>query len=404
MLIKLPPDEGMNILLSLPVELYSESISLPALLGRIISEDISAVMHIPPFAHSLFDGYAFRGEDTLDASFEKPAILTITDVIPAGSMSDKRIESGMAAKILTGAPIPSGANAVTKYENTEFTDTTVKVFTPIKPGTDIMHAGQEVSLGERIAYKGTIITASLLGLLAEQGIDALNVFKRPAITVINTGSELVEVGSPLAGAQIYNSNFYIISSYLDKIGATPLNGGIVKDDPDAIANCIRKALDTSDMVITTGGASGSDYDWAVKASQLLGADILFWKIDMKPGGAMTAAILEGKLILGLSGSPGAALTGLLRVAMPYIRKLCGKSDIYTPSIETVLREPIKKSSNIVRILRGKLEIDGGVAYFVQKRSKNIGTVSSREDFDLLGEVPADSPPLRAGTKIKSYLV
>lgn len=404
MLIGIQPDEGQNMLLALPVNLCAESISLLDSLGRVTSEDIYSVQMIPPFDRSPYDGYAFRGEDTADAESAKPVVLSITEEIPAGQVSLKEIKPGLAAKILTGAPMPTGANTTIKYEDTEFTDTEVKIFAPVKPGTNIITVGDKISIGELIAYAGTTITAPIMGLLAEQGMTQLNVAKKPLITVINTGSELVELGNPLSPAQIYNCNFYTISSYLRNIGAIPLNGGIVPDNPYMIADRIHTALDNSDMVITTGGVCGSDYDWTVKASTMLGADVLFWKIAMKPGGAMTAALLDGKLILGLSGNPEAVVVGLLRIALPYIRKLCGLSDIFPPVIETVLKEPIKKKNAILRLLRGKLEIVDGIAYFVQDEGKRNRLLSPLINFDLLGELPAGCAPLEAGVKIKSYLI
>ena len=404
MLMKITPDEGTRILLSIPVDISAESIPLFASSGRVISDSIFAAQNIPPFHHSIYDGYALRSEDTNIAAIENPVLLTITEVIPAGSTSEQSIKPGIAAKILTGAPIPAGANAVVKYENTAFTDNAVKIFAPVKPGSGVVSPGAKVCSGGLIAPKGTIVTATLAGLLAEQGMALIDVHRQPSISIINTGSELTEIGRPLANAQIYNSNYYTLSSYLYQEGVIPVYGGIVPDNPEAIADTIRQELNNSEMVITTGGASGSDYDWALKASQLLGADILFWKIDMKPGGAMTAAVLDGKLILGLSGSPGAAVIGLLRIARPYIRKLCGRADIYPPIIETFLREPIKKGSSGVRILRGKLEIVGGKAYFSAEKKQDQGCIQPQTDFDLLGELPAGSPPLKAGEIIKSYLV
>ncbi|NLV16592.1 MAG: molybdopterin molybdotransferase MoeA [Syntrophomonadaceae bacterium] len=404
MLIGIEPDEGQNMLLALPVNLYAESISLLDSLGRVTSEDIYSVQMVPPFDRSPYDGYAFRGEDTADAESEKPVILSITEEIPAGQVSLKEIKPGLAAKILTGAPMPAGANTTIKYEDTEFTDSEVKIFAPVKPGTNIINVGDKIGIGELIACAGTIITAPIMGLLAEQGMTKVNVVKKPLITVINTGTELVELGNPLSPAQIYNCNFYTISSYLRNIGAIPLNGGIVPDNPDMTADRLQTALDNSDMVITTGGVCGSDYDWTVKASALLGADILFWKIAMKPGGAITAAVLNGKLILGLSGNPEAAVVGLLRIALPYIRKLCGISDTFLPAIETVLREPIKRKNTMLRLLRGKLEIVSGIAYFVQDEGKRNLLPSPLVNFDLLGELSPGSPPLEAGAKIKSYLI
>jgi molybdopterin molybdotransferase len=399
---RLEADAACDMLLALPVKLKTQVIPLTDSFGRVLAEDVHAQIPVPPFDRSPYDGYAFRGEDTKRATKENPKVLTITEELPAGSVPTMEVGPGQAAKVLTGSPIPPGANATIKYENTEFTDTEVRISTPMEPGSNIVRAGEDIPVGELIGQAGSVITGPVMGVLAAQGFKEVKVYARPVITLINTGMELAEVGEPLPPARIYNSNFYTLKGYLTAIGANTTNGGIVEDDPDKISQRIYDSLSVSDMIITTGGASVGDYDWAVTAAQRLGAEILFWKIAMKPGGSMLAATLNGKLILSLSGNPGAAVLGLLRIALPYIKKLCGRSDVLPQVVETVLKEPLKKDSPHLRLLRGRLEIEGCTAYFIQNKSQGNGSVSSLVNCDLLGEIPAGSPPLEAGTKIKSY--
>ena len=181
-----------------------------------------------------------------------------------------------------------------------------------------------------------------------------------------------------------------------------MNGGSVPDEPEIIAQLIERAVKSSDMVITTGGASVGDYDWAVTSAKILGADVLFWKVSMRPGGAIMAAIKDEKVILGLSGNPAAAVLGLLRIAMPYVKKLCGRADCFYPEIDIALREPFPKGSPKLRVLRGRLEIIDSRAFFVESGSQGSEDVSSLSGCDLLGEIPMGSPPLQAGTMIKAY--
>jgi molybdopterin molybdotransferase len=382
----------------------TETVKLADALGRVPATDIRAVIPSPPFDRSPFDGYAFRGEDTAGATKEQPVTLKITEEIPAGKASEFEITAGCAAKILTGAPIPKGANATIKYEDTSFTATEVTIFSPVGPNSDIVYAGDDLKTGELIAEKGALLTAPHLGLLAGQGISELTVYKKPVIYILNTGTELAEVGTPLKPAMIYNSNVYTLSGYLRDMGAEPYNGGVVEDDPDAIAARIAAALEVSDMVITTGGASVGDYDWAVTSASMLGAEILFWKVSMKPGGSIMAAVKDGKLMLGLSGNPGAAVLGLLRIALPCIRKLCGRTDMYPETVKVRLKEPFKKASPKLRLLRGRLEIIDGMAYFEENEGQGNGAVFSLLSCDLLGEIEAGSPPLPEGTTIKAYRV
>ena len=338
------------------------------------------------------------------ASRDRPAVLRITEELPAGKAPTIELKPGYAAKILTGAPLPKGADATVKYELTEFTDEEVRIFEPIPPNSDIVRAGDDITAGALIAPKGTRITAPLAGILASQGIDKLPVYLKPAISILNTGTELLELGAPLRPAMIYNSNVYTLSGYLMEAGAEAMNAGVVVDEPDVIADRLVMALRGADMVITTGGASVGDYDWAVASAQRLGAEILFWKINMKPGGAMMAAVLDGKLILGLSGNPGAAVLGLLRIALPFVRKLCGRADLLMQEVDVLLKEPLTKASPKLRLLRGQLEFSGGTAYFAENEGQGNGAVSSLVGCDLIGEIEAGSPPLPAGTKIKAYRV
>lgn len=397
-------DAARDMLLKLPVCLEAEKVRLEASCGRVLASDLYAEIDIPPFDRSPYDGYAFRGEDTADAAASNPALLDITEEIPAGRMPVHKVTEGRAAKILTGAPIPEGANATIKYEHTEYTDKWVKIFNPVKPDTDIIYAGEDIRKGELIAPAGSVINAALAGLMASQGLSEAEVYKRPSVTIINTGTELIEAGEPLGPAKIYNSNVYTLMGYLNNIGMQPVNGGTVEDDPGLISSAIISALKRSDAVITTGGSSVGDYDWALTAFGMTGAEVLFWKAAMKPGGAILAAVKEGKPILGLSGSPGAAVLGLLVIAMPYLRKLCGRNDIFPETVMVYLDKPYKKISKQTRLIRGRLDIRDGKAFFMENDAQGNSAVSSLSDCDLIAELPAGSPSQPAGALVKAYVV
>ena len=399
-----PADVAVELLLAQEVTINTETVQLWELEGRILAEDIRAAISVPSFDRSPYDGYALMAADTAGASPENPAVFKITEEIPAGYAPTIPLTPGHAAKILTGAPIPEGCDTTIKYEETEFTDTEVKIFQPLKAGSNVVYAGEDIKQGETILTAGTRVSAAALGLLAGQGITEAVVYKKPRITVISTGSELAEAGQSLKPAQIYNSNVYTISAYLRAMDAQPVNGGIVPDDPDTIAQRIGKALEDSDMVITTGGASVGDYDWAYRVSQMMGTDILFWKADFKPGGAMCAAVLGGKLILCLSGNPGAAVIGLLRVGMPYIRKLCGHNEVMPERVSVILKDSFGKPSPKLRLVRGRLEIKDGTAYFVHNDGQGNGVVSSLMGCDLLAEIPAGTGRAQHGQVLSAIKV
>lgn len=396
--------QARELLLSVPVSPETEYVPLVESFGRVLAEDIRARIMVPPFMRSPFDGYAFRGEDTASASKEHPVTLRITEELPAGKAPEYPVTAGTAAKILTGAPIPDGANATIKYELTSFTDTSVTIFSPVRPGSNLVPAGEDVKAGDLVAARGTVLTGSLMGELASQGLSEVKVYKIPVIAILNTGSELVDVGEELAPAKIYNSNFYTLSGYLRSLGTRPVFGGVVDDEPEAISRRIGELLETSDMVITTGGASVGDYDWAVKASELMGAEVMFWKTAMKPGGSMLASRKRDKVILGLSGSPGAAILGLLIVGQPYIRRLCGREDYELRTLEVAMKEPFMKTSEKARFIRGKLVTENGRAYFSQIEGDANGVISSFVKTDLIGVIPVEEQPAQAGQIIKAYVI
>ena len=406
MLKNVEADVARGMLYDLPAVCESETVMVADALGRVVAEDVFAKIPVPPFDRSPFDGYAFRGEDTVGATRDDPVRLKITEVIPAGVVPKFDIKPGHAAKIMTGAPIPRGANATIKFELTEELDGEVRIFEQIPPDTDIVYAGSDIKPGTRIAEGGAIVTPPVISSLANQGFTYVRVCKKPVITVISTGTELAEAGTELRPATIYNSNVHTISAYLAGVGALPRDGGVAPDLPEVIADKIGAALEESDMVITTGGASVGDYDWAVTSAERLGADVLFWKAAMKPGGAIVAAVRDGKVIVSLSGNPAAAVIGLLTVAMPYIKKLCGRRECFFPEVDVKLKEPfLKAGGDKLRILRGRLEIIDAEAYFT---AENLGQesekISTLTGCDLLGILPRGQGPLGRGAIIKAYRV
>ena len=397
-------DEARELFLSLPMTYETEIVSLPDALDRVAACDFAAVIPYPPFKRSPFDGYAFRSGDTADATKEHPAVLKINQEIPCGFEPSADIPSGYAAKILTGAPIPDGADIILKFEDTEFTETEVRIFSPQETHFNIIEPGEDFPAGKLLVPKGTVITPAVMGILASQGVAKIEVFKKPVLSVINTGTELIQPGNPLTPAKIYNSSMYTLQGYIKDIGADFLDGGIAEDDPAKIVAAIESVYDDSDMIITTGGASVGDYGCAVSSAQLADGDILFWKVSLKPGGAILAYTLRGKLVLSLSGNPGAAALGLLYIALPYIRKLCGRSDLFPEVCTVFLKKELTKSNPKTRVMRGYLSVEDGTAYFIENESQGSGDISSFNRCDLLAEIPEGSPPLSAGMPVKAYRI
>ncbi len=395
-------DEARDILLSLSVQRETETLSLRAARGRVLAENVTASVPMPPFDRSPFDGYAVRWEDTANAAQSLPAVLRIVEELPAGTAPTETVGAGMAAKILTGAPIPAGADSVIKFEETERDGGTVRIFAPLKPCQNVIYRGEELEQGAVLLEQGALLAAPELGMLAAQGRERCAVYKRPTAALFTTGSELTPPGVPLEPGKIYDSNNAMLAAMLEEAGFDCLDLGAVEDDAERIAARLEQALEQADIVITTGGASVGDYDFAHAAVERVGAEVLFRKISMKPGSCVVAAVKGNKHILSLSGNPGAAAVCLLRVAMPYLKRQCGRCDVLPEEIVLPLKEAVRKASPVTRLLRGRLEITDGRAVFAENPRQGNGMIASLRGFELLGEIPAGSPPLEAGTLIKAY--
>jgi len=399
--------QARELILSIPyTPPQHEETTLTESFGRVLSDNMAALIPIPPFDRSPFDGFAFRGEDTRSATPSTPVTLAITEEIPAGALPAIDITPGLAAKILTGAPIPKGANTTVKYEETAVvTGNSVTFTAPVLPDTNIVYAGEDVKKGAVIAKRGTIVTPAAAGLFASAGFTSVPVYKKPVAAVINTGTELCEPGNPLPFGKIYNSSVFSLIGTLKQLGLDAYNAGVVADNPDEIAAVIEKNLKTCDVLITTGGASVGDYDFSVTSAQRLGANTLFWKVNTQPGGALVVSELNGKLILGLSGNPGAAMMSLLCMASPFLRRLTGQADFELKTVEVELAADFKKpTGDKARLLRGTMELSGGRALFLPRGEQGGGVLSSFMTTELIAEIPPNSPPLPAGSVIKGFLV
>lgn len=396
--------DARDILLSVVAPVATEQIPLKNCAGRILGADLHAKEDVPPFDRSPYDGYAFISEDTRDASKESPVTLKILEEIPAGGVSHIPVTPGTAVKILTGAPIPQGADAVTMFEKTEFTDSEVKIFEYFAPGSNIVYAGEDIKAGAVIAGKGTVIDFGLAGSLAGQNIAFPEVFRIPKAGVISTGSELVDAGESLRPGKIYNSNRYSLCAALKKLGCEPVFIGTAIDDSDVICSLLTKGLETCDIIIMTGGVSVGDYDLTPEAMEKAGVKILFADADLKPGMACCYGVKDGKAVCALSGNPFSSMSNFYAIAQPAVKKLTGLSEYLPKEIEVVLGNDFNKKSKGTRVIKAKLDLTEGIAkaYFTQDQGNVM--LGSSIGCDLLVIVPAGSGPLKEGTRLKAIQI
>ena len=381
-----------------------EAIPLAECVGRVLAEDVAAADNVPPFDRSPYDGYALRSEDVAGATKENPVTLYIVEEVPAGAVPTVACTKNTAVKILTGAPIPEGADCVINYERTEFTESSVKIFEPVKAGSNIVLTGEDVKKGDLLACRGQVIDAGTAGTLASQGIAFPKVYRRPKVGIISTGNEVSEVGEPLAPGKIYNSNRYTLAAALEQIGCEPVYLGLAGDNAKAICSLMQQGLEQCDAILSTGGVSVGDYDFTPDAMEQAGVNMLFRGVQLKPGMACAYGEKDGKLACGLSGNPASSLTNFHAVAVPALKKLAGRKDYVPQEITVTLKNRFKRKSPTLRLLRGTLDLsDGTVGMTLPEEQGNV-VISSAIGCNVMAIVPAGSGPLEAGTTLKGFLV
>ncbi|MDO4206356.1 MAG: molybdopterin molybdotransferase MoeA [Lachnospiraceae bacterium] len=397
-------EEGRQKILDAVTIVPTETIPLGDAYGRVLAMDVVAMEDVPSFDRSPLDGYAFRAEDTVGASKENPITLKVIDYIPAGDISHVPVTKSTAVRLMTGAPVPEGADCVCKYEETEFTETEVKIFCPGKQNDNIIRKGEDVVKGTVLAEKGTVIDSGLMGTLAGQNIPEPLVYKQICAGIIATGSELVPVGQEPGPGMIIDTNEYTLTGAMEHMGFRVRRYGIADDTEEAIADILKKAMQECDVILITGGASVGDFDVTPKAMEKAGIRLLFQGVDMKPGKACEYGVCGEKLVCGLSGHPSSSLTNLLLVGLAGLRKMSGIKDYLPKEIDLVLANDFGKQSKNDRVIRGTLMIEEGIAKIRVPKGQGNVMISSTIGSDCVAVVPGGRGPLKAGDKIKGYLI
>ena len=374
--------------------------------GRVLAQNLVAAESIPPFDRSAYDGYALRAADTAGASWETPVTLRILEEVTAGTVPTCNVTEGTAVKILTGAPIPHGADTVIKFELTKFTAETVTIFSPSCSGDNIVYTGEDVRKGVILARRGDVIDPGIAGMLSSQGIAMPTVYRVPKVGIMSTGSELVEtndVPCPRLG-KIRNSNRHTLEASLRVLGCECSYLGIAGDSAEEICALLEKGLVECDAIVSTGGVSVGDYDLTPDAMEMAGVKTLFRGVDIKPGMACAYGVYNGKPVCGLSGNPASALTNFYAVALPALRKLMGHRKSLPEHVKVTLVNTFGKKSPKTRFLRGKLDLSDGKVCMSLPRKQGNAVLSSTIGCNVMAIVPEKSGPISAGTELEGFLI
>jgi molybdopterin molybdotransferase len=335
-------------------------------LGLACAEDVVSTIALPGFDNSAMDGYAVRRADVATATAEQPVTLRVIGEIGAGQATIRELPPGVAAKIMTGAPIPDGADAVVPYEWTDRGATEVRIDQAPAPGQHLRPAGDDVKPGELLVDEGTVLGPRQIGLLASVGRATVMARPRPRVVVVSTGSELREPGQELGHDSIYDGNSYLLAAAVTRAGAVPLRVGIVQDDPDAFLKILQTELAGADLVVTSGGVSQGDYDVVKEALRSEG--VWFGPVAMQPGkpqgfGLIGAGPVESRVpIVTLPGNSVSAYISFEMFVLPAIRTLMGLTPVSRPLVDARLTRGMTSPEGRRQFMRGRVGTDAQGRY------------------------------------------
>ncbi len=392
-------EEALNRILARIQVLGLERVNILGSLGRVIGEDILAPRDIPPLDNSAMDGYAVRSADIKRASKKNPVILKVIEDLPAGAIPKESVAHGQAIRIMTGAPIPPGADTVVMVEDTEKAGEEVRVFQGVPGGENIRRAGEDVKKRARVISKGSVIRAAEVGMLASVGRAFVSVYQRPVVAILCTGDELVDVDEGLADHKIVSSNSYTLSAQVMECGALPLQLGIAKDVSTEIEAKFRQGL-RADVIVSSAGVSVGDYDMVKDVLGGIGFEMDFWGVAMRPGQPLAFGTIGGKPTFGLPGNPVSSMVSFEQFVRPSLLKMMGHKNLFRPVVEAILKEDIRKKAGRRHFMRAKLSLEEDRYVITTTGPQGSGILNSMVEANALVIVPEEKTEIKSGEKVR----
>jgi molybdopterin molybdotransferase len=404
-------DQALEQVLAVFSRLPDEVIDLEAGLGRVLAMDVYADNNIPPFANSSMDGYAVRAADILSATKDSPASLKVIADIPAGTAPTVIIGAGQAARIMTGAPMPNGADSVVPVEQTDDAPRGlnsgdrlaapppdhIDIFQPVKSGDYVRPAGEDVTAGQLVLREGRVLRAADLGMLAAIGLPRIHVIRQPVVAILSTGDELLTPDQPLAAGKIRDTNSYTIAALAEQLGAKVRRLGIARDTVEDVRAKLGEAVTFgADLILSSAGVSVGAFDVVKSVIESLGA-IGFWKVNMRPGKPLAFGNVKGIPFMGLPGNPVSAMVSFDVFARPAILRMAGR-DLAMATIDAELAEPMT-SDGRRSYLRVTLQRHGGRLIARTTGNQSSGVLTSLVNADGLLIVPEGLTEIPAGTTL-----
>jgi molybdopterin molybdotransferase len=400
-------EDALKRVLELVRPLELEEAPLLDAQGQVLAEAVHAPFDIPGLANSAMDGYAVRHGDVAKASPAQPAELRVVGQVQAGHLPVERVSPGAAVRIMTGAPVPEGADIVVPYELTDEPErlksgrplTHITVHQPVPLGCNIRPAGEDLKMGDLALAEGRVLDPPAIGMLASLGRTHVRVVRRPRVAILATGDEVQAPGTPLKQGRLYDSNSYGIAAAVRRYGGVPHMLGIARDNMGELRQKLGEGLQ-ADMLITSAGVSGGAYDMVKDVLRELGS-ISFWSVRMRPSKPLAFGLLQGSggsgvPHLGLPGNPASALVALIQFARPALMKMMGRPVQPLPAVEAVLEEPIVNSDGRRVFARVTLERRDGVYYARLTGAQGSNLLTSMVEAQGLAICPEDVPGKLAG--------
>ena len=398
--------EASDRILSGITALGVEHVSLRDALGRVLAADIISPIEHPPWDNSSMDGYAVRATDVMNASDGQPVALPVLETVRAGQRPSRALDPRSAIRIMTGAPIPDGADTVIRVEDTDGGETTVVITNARDAGRNVRPRGEDLRIGAVAASRGTVIGAAQIGVLASVGCGSVPVHRRPRVAVLASGDELVDVDrfdEVRSGDRIVSSNSYTIAASVREVGGEVVDLGIVPDDPAAYTERLQGAAGC-DLLITSGGVSVGAFDFTKDVLQSLGAELHLWRVRMRPGAPLGFGMLGAMPWLGLPGNPVSTLVTFELFARPLLRTQRGELRVFRRTIDVRTRDDISLAAPLTHFMRAIVEWESDGVWARLTGPQGSGLLTSMSLANALLVVPQERMVVRAGESLRALLL
>ncbi len=397
-------EEALERVLAFFHTLEAERVPILETLGRVLAEDAYADVDIPPLANSAMDGYAVLAQDTKGAGPTSPRRLRVIGDLAAGYVTETSVTPSTAIRIMTGAPVPPGADAVVRFEDTERGGEWVDILTEVPVGKNVRYAGEDVRKDALVLHRGSRIRPQEVGMLATLGRKQVLVTRRPRVAILATGDEVVDIDVPLAPGKIRNSNSYSNAAQVIKCGGIPVLLGIARDQTEDLTQKLRTGLAQGvDLFLSSGGVSVGDFD-VVKEVLAAEGDMSFWRVRMKPGKPFAFGQIDGVPLLGLPGNPVSAMVSFELFARPAIFKMLGQEKWQRPAVEATLVNEVKRKDERRHFWRVQVEREEGEYRAYLTGDQGSGILSSMVLANGLAIIPEDWSHVPAGSRVKVMML